>query len=317
MKPLGLFYDGGRGAQLAPASLGHGELELRALFSGVSRGTERLVWRGDVPVAEHTRMRGPHQEGAFPGPVKYGYAMVAEDERGTPGFVLHPHQDHFRVERSAFHPLPKGLPPGRAVLTPNVETALNAVWDARIAPGDRVAVVGAGVVGCLVAWLAAQIPGTRVTLVDVLPERAFIAETLGCRFALPADVEADQDVVVHTSATSAGLATALGCAGVEAMVVELSWYGEQEVRAPLGAGFHPGRLTLRSSQVGRIPPDRAPRWTYARRLSVALRLLQDDRLDALIDSEGTFESLPDDLPDVFGTPTLCHRVRYAVDPKRR
>ena len=307
---LALWYDGRRGARIGPAAPGDGELELRALFSAVSRGTERLIWSGGVPESEWERMRGPHQEGHFPGPVKYGYAMVAADERGTPGFVLHPHQDVFRVDPAAFHPLPPGLPPERAVLTPNLETALNAVWDAGIGPGDRVAVVGAGVVGCLVAWLAGGIPGCRVTLVDVLPERAFVADALGVEFATPDLAPTDRDVVVHASATGPGLATALALAGHEAVVVELSWYGDQAVSVPLGAAFHPRRLQLRSSQVGSLPPSRAPRWSFGRRLGTVLRLLADERLDALIDSEGTFASLPDDLPDVFGSPTLAHRVRY-------
>ncbi|MCA9573056.1 MAG: dehydrogenase, partial [Myxococcales bacterium] len=212
------------------------------------------------------------------------------------------------VDRAAFHPLPSGLPPERAILAPNVETALNAVWDAGIGPGDRVTVVGAGVVGCLVAWLAAGVRGCRATLVDVLPERAFVAERLGCAFATVAPAE--QDVVVHASATSAGLAAALDAAGEEAVVLEVSWYGDTPVTAPLGAAFHPRRLTLRSSQVARIPPARAPRWTHARRLATVLELLNDPVLDALIDSEGTFAGLPGDLPGVFTTPTLAHRVRY-------
>lgn len=305
-----LWYDGVRGARIGPAAIGKGDLELRALFSAVSRGTERLVWSGRVPESEWERMRGPCQEGHFPGPVKYGYAMVAADERGTPGFVLHPHQDVFRVDRAAFHPLPVGLPPERAVLAPNLETALNATWDGGVGPGDVVTVVGAGVVGCLVGWLAAGIPGCRVTLVDVLPERSFVARQLGCAFTAPSDAPVEQDVVFHTSASGPGLATALRCAGDEARVVELSWYGEGEVAVPLGQAFHPRRLHLRSSQVGRLPPHRTPRWSYARRLATVLELLMDDRLDALIDSEGRFEDLPGDLPAVFETPTLAHRVRY-------
>ncbi len=305
-----LWYDGARRAHIGPASLGEGELLLRARFSAISRGTERLVWCGRVPPSEAERMRGPHQEGAFPGPVKYGYAMVAEAPDGTIGFVLHPHQDRFRVPRACFHPLPPGLPPERAVLTPNLETALNAVWDAGVGPGDRVVVVGAGVVGCLVGWLAARIPAVELTLVDRLPRRCETAERLGCGFALPSAAPDDADVVFHTSSSAAGLATALSCAGQEATVVELSWYGAGDVAAPLGGAFHPRRLCLKSSQVSRIPPARAPRWTHRRRLRTVLGLLRDPALDVLIDSESSFETLPAALPRVFDEPTLAHRVRY-------
>jgi threonine dehydrogenase-like Zn-dependent dehydrogenase len=309
--PTALWYDGRHGALLAPAALGDGDLELTALYSGISRGTEGLVWRGRVPPSEHDRMRGPHQEGSFPGPVKYGYAMVATDPSGRPGFVLHPHQDRFRVPTAAFHPLPPHVPPERAVLTPNLETALNAVWDGAVAPGDRIAVVGAGVVGCLIGWLCAGIRGCDVTLVDLLPERAFVADALGTRFARPGEAPRGADVVFHTTATSDGLQTALACAGPEATVVEVSWYGEGATSVALGGAFHSQRLAIRGSQVGRLPSSHVRRWTFARRLQTVLGLLSDDTLDVLIDSESRFEETPATLTDVFEQPTLCHRVRYA------
>lgn len=305
-----LWYDGRQGARLGPASEGEGDTHLTALFSGVSRGTERLVWRGEVPSSEHQRMRGPHQEGEFPGPVKYGYAMVARDPHGRVGFTLHPHQDRFRVPSSAFHVLPEGVPPERAVLTPNLETALNAVWDAGVGPGDQVAVIGAGVVGCLVGWLCAGIPGCVVTLVDVLPERASTAAALGCAFALPDALPTGCDAVFHASATAPGLRSALACAGREAQITELSWYGSTAVQVNLGGAMHSQRLTLRASQVGSLPPGRAARWTFGRRLAVVLDLLANPALDVLFTSSSSFDALPAHLHDVFEQPTLCHRVRY-------
>ncbi len=308
-----------RDAELGPP--GPDQVQVRACWSGISRGTEATVFRGGVPDALADTMAAPFQEGRFPGPVKYGYASVGVVEAGralpvgTPVFCLYPHQDRYQLPASAARPLPPGVPLRRAVLGANAETALNATWDARIGPGDRVAVVGGGVVGCLVAWLAGCIPGTRVVLVDTLPERADIATALGVDFALPADAPGDQDVVVHSSGSQAGLATALGLAGVEAIVLELSWYGDRPVSAPLGSNFHPRRLQLRSSQVGGLPPDRRPRWTFSRRLDTALTLLRDARLDALLEPDLPFESLPARMPAIAAQPGgLCHPVRYPESP---
>ncbi len=292
-------------------------MEVRTLFSGVSRGTERLVLAGRVPPSEAAAMRAPHQRGEFPFPVKYGYGSVGVVEAGalpagTRVFCLYPHQDRYVVPAAAVVALPDAVPAERAVLAANLETALNAVWDGRVGPGDRVAVVGAGVVGALVAWLCGRIPGTEVTLVDVLPERRGLAAALGVGFAVAGHAEGERDVVFHASATGAGLATAIDLAGAEALVLELSWYGEGTVPAPLGGAFHARRLTLRGSQVGGLPVERRPRWTYRRRLATALALLADPALDALISSEGPFASLPEDLPRVTSGPggPLCHRVRY-------
>jgi threonine dehydrogenase-like Zn-dependent dehydrogenase len=284
-------------------------------FSGISRGTESLVFHGRVPPSQHDAMRGPHQRGAFPFPVQYGYMAVGTVQtgpmRGTDVFCLHPHQDWFVVDESLLAPLPEALPAHRAILTANMETALNGVWDAGIGPGDRVTVVGAGVVGTLVAWLASRIPATQVTLVDILPQRASLARTLGIDFSLPDDAPGDQDQVVHASGHPNGLNTALRCAGVESTVLEMSWYGDRPVPALLGGAFHSRRLRLRSSQVGRIPPHRAPRWSFSRRLTAAMTLLEDPILDHLIDGESPFSELPATMARVTGQPgSLCHRVVY-------
>lgn len=295
-----------------------GEVAVRALHSGISRGTESLVFNGRVPESEHQRMRAPFQRGDFPAPVKYGYCAVGRVDAGEEGlvgrtvFCLHPHQDRFVVPSDAVVPLPDGVPADRAVLAANMETALNGVWDARIGPGDRVTVVGAGVVGALVAWLAGRVPGTEVALVDVAPGRQALAEALGVTFAAPEGAEGERDVVVHASASEAGLATALGLAGNQARVVEMSWYGNERPAVPLGEAFHSRRLSLVGSQVGQLPPDRRPRWDHRRRLSLALRLLADSALDSLISGASGFESLPEDLPGLLAGrgEVLCHRVDY-------
>ena len=273
--------------------------------------------RGGVPPAERERMRAPLQAGDFPFPVKYGYAAVGRVVEGPAAlagrevFVLHPHQDLFAAPAAMAVPLPEGLPAGRAVLAANMETALNILWDSGASAGDRIAVVGAGTVGALAAWLCARLPGTDVTLVDVNPERASLAAALGCRFALPEAAPEDCDVAIHASASGEGLATALGAAGLEATVVEASWYGDRTPGVGLGGAFHSRRLRLVSSQVGLVPADRRGRWSNRRRMEAALRLLMDPALDALISGETAFRDLARRYPEILDRPdTLCHRVSY-------
>ncbi|MGQ2907775.1 MAG: zinc-dependent alcohol dehydrogenase [Aliihoeflea sp.] len=295
--------------------VGNNLVEVETLFSGISRGTESLVFQGAVPETEHERMRGPHQSGDFPHPVKYGYANVGRiasgPRTGEIAFSLFPHQDRFAVPDADLTTLPVDLPPARAVLAANMETALNIVWDARAAPGDRVAVIGAGVVGALCAWLCSRIPGTEVTLVDVNPARKVIAGRLCVAFA--SQPAGNCDVAIHASASAAGLQTALDCAGREGRIVEASWYGDKRVDLALGASFHAGRLKLVSSQVGSIPTERAPRWNFRRRLAKALDLLaSDDALDALISGTSPFAKLDRDYAKILADPaTLCHRISYA------
>jgi threonine dehydrogenase-like Zn-dependent dehydrogenase len=299
---------------------GAGEVSVRALYSAISRGTERLVFAGRVPPSEYERMRAPFMGGSFPFPVKYGYAIVGRVEQGPAElegrlvFALHPHQSRFTLPVEAVVPVPENVPPARAVLAANMETALNAMWDAAPGPADRIAIIGAGVVGSLVAWLCGGLPGARVTLVDIEPSRADLARTLGVGFSAPADAPENCDLVVHASATAAGLATALRLAGEEATVLEMSWYGSDEVSVPLGGAFHSRRLKLVSSQIGKVAPSHRARWTHARRLAAALELLADPALDALIAPAVKFDELPARLPDILAPESgiLCQLVEYPV-----
>lgn len=295
---------------VAPGALG-----VRTLWSGISRGTERLVFEGRVPPAEYQTMRAPLQEGTFPFPVKYGYACVGTIEHGPDAgqavFVLHPHQTRFACPAAMAVPVPDAVPPARAVLAANMETALTIVWDAQVQPGDRVVVIGAGTVGALAGYLAARIPGTATCLVDVNPARALLAHALGCDFAPPETAPGEADVVIHASASDQGLATALAVAGCEATIVEASWYGARATCVELGGAFHRRRLRLISSQVGRIPAHRAARWTHRRRLDCALRLLEDGALDALISGETAFDDAARAYAGILDAPdTLCHRLRH-------
>lgn len=303
-------------------SPGDGEVVVRALYSGISRGTETLVFAGRVPPSEHARMRAPFQEGDFPAPVKYGYASVGVVEHGPPAlagrtvFCLHPHQSRYVVPASAVAPVPDTVPAQRAVLAANMETAVNALWDAPPRVGDRVAVVGGGALGCLLARLASRIPGVDVELVDVNPARAAVADALHVGFAAPASARGGADLVLHTSATGQGLDTALALAGFEATVVELSWYGDRGVPVHLGSQFHAGRLKLISSQVGHVAAARRARRAPGARLALALALLEDATLDALITGEDAFEALPQVMARLAGggLDAICHRIAYAPSP---
>jgi len=299
-------------------SLAPGELLIRACASAISRGTETLVFRGEVPPGEWSRMRCPFQEGNFPAPVKYGYAVagIIEDgpaERcGGRVFCLHPHQDLFIVPEEAVVTIPDNVPERRATLAANMETAVNGLWDGMPGPGDRIAVIGAGVVGSLVAALAARLPGAEVELIDIDPSRAALAKALGCHFAAPQQASGEADLVIHASGATDGLATALAIAGFEATVVEMSWYGTRIVPLALGGVFHSRRLTLRSSQVGAVPPGRRERWSRRRRLALALALLRDPVFDLLLSGETAFAGLPELMPRLAASAAgvLCHTVRY-------
>ncbi|MEU6477198.1 zinc-binding alcohol dehydrogenase [Streptomyces sp. NPDC047017] len=295
-----------------------GEVVVRTLYSGISRGTETLVFQGRVPVSQYDVMRAPFQEGGFPGPVKYGYLNVGVVEQGPDGlagrtvFCLYPHQSRYVVPAAAVTPVPSAVPAGRAVLAGTVETAVNALWDAAPLIGDRIAVVGAGMVGCSVAALLARFPGVRVELVDTDPGRAEVAGALGVGFATPEEALGGCDLVVHASATEQGLTRALGLLTAEGTVLELSWYGDRKVSLPLGEDFHSRRLVIRGSQVGTVSPARRGGRTYGDRLALALDLLADPALDALITGECAFEELPAVMPKLASgeIPALCHRVRY-------
>ncbi|MFM6848258.1 MAG: zinc-dependent alcohol dehydrogenase [Terrabacter sp.] len=313
----------GRG-ELRPAALppvGPDDVLVRSLHSGVSRGTETIVFRGAVPADQHAVMRAPHQEGDFPGPVKYGYLNVGVVEqgptalRGRTVFCLHPHQTAYVVPAEAVVPVPDDVPPRRAVLAGTVETAVNALWYAAPLVGDRVAVVGAGMVGCSVARLLARIPGSRVTLVDVDASRSTVAAGLGVGFARPDDLDREEhghDLVVHTSATGAGLQLSLDLLAPEATVLELSWYGDTRVELALGGSFHSSRLGIRASQVGSVAAARRSRYTYAQRLTLALDLLRDPAFDVLLTGESPFAELPDVLPRLVdgSLPAICHTISY-------
>lgn len=283
-----------------------GTRRVRTLASGISRGTEALVFAGRVPPSQHAAMRAPLMQGDFPFPVKYGYAAVGEvDDQRV--FVLHPHQDRFDAPAAMCIPIPAAVPSLRATLAANMETALNIAWDAAALPGERILVVGAGVVGLLTAWLLARIPATTVTVVDIDPARLPIARRLGCHACLHAPAE--QDLVVHASASAAGLRSALAACAFEARLVEASWFGDACPALPLGEAFHARRLRLIASQVGAVAPAMRARRSHAERLATALDLLADPALDALLEPPTRFADLPAAMPRLLAG-GLCHTITY-------
>ncbi len=305
-----------REERLSP--LGQGMVRVRAKFGAISRGTEALIAAGRVPEGEFKRMRCPFMGGNFPFPVKYGYATAGRVEAGAQEligrdvFVLHPHQTVFDVPLDAVVPVPKDVPLSRAVMAANMETALNATWDASPIPSGRIAVIGAGVVGALTGFLLAKNPGAEVTLIDINPKREELARALGLNFATPENAPTDCALVVHTSANPKGLAAAISIAGDEAMILEMSWYGEGTIPVPLGGAFHSRRLRIVSSQVGKVAPSRRVTTSYRQRLEQAMILLADARLDALLESPVPFLDLPKHLPDIYGTRTgvVCQVIVY-------
>jgi hypothetical protein len=320
-KAQALWYVGPGRAEIRLERLGalaHGSVRVRALYGAISRGTEALIAAGRVPVSEYRRMRGPFMSGNFPFPVKYGYATVGRVEAGPEAllgstvFTLHPHQSVFDVPVDALITVPPDVPLSRAVMAANMETALNAIWDAAPGPVGRIAVIGAGMIGALTAYLCARMEGTAVTIIDIEPAREELAAALGLNFAKPEDAPVECDYVFHASATAAGLATALNIAGDEAAIVELSWYGSGMVLVPLGGAFHSRRLKLVASQVGKVAPSRRAEFTPRQRLEVAIGLAADPRLDALITPAVPFYELPLRLPDILKPQSgvLCQLISY-------
>jgi threonine dehydrogenase-like Zn-dependent dehydrogenase len=291
---------------------GVGELLVRTIASGISRGTEATVFAGRVPPSQHEVMRAPLMVGGFPFPVKYGYSAVGSTEAGTRVVVLHPHQDFFIAPATMCIPVPDAVPTSRAVLAANMETALNIVWDAAPLAGERMLVVGAGVVGLCTASLLARFPAARVTVVDIDASRAAPARQFGCDFALPDDAPADQELIVHASGTEAGLRLALARAAFEARIVEASWFADRLPALPLGEAFHPRRLRLISSQVGSIAPAMRGRRDFAGRLALALDLLADPAYDALLEPATKFDDLPQAMGKLLAG-GLCHLITYGND----
>ena len=295
-----------------------GEVLVRTMFTGISRGTESIVFRGEVPSSERQRMRAPFQAGEFPAPVKYGYLNVGAVERGPDEligrtvFALYPHQSSFVVPAAAVTVVPDGVPARRAVLAGAVETAVNILWDASPLVGDRLTVIGAGMIGCAVARLARGIPGIDVTVVDIDRSKEDVCARLGVGFAHPDDAPADRDIVIDTSGAAAGLQLAIDTAAAEGEIIEAAWFGDRDVTVRLGGAFHSRRLTVRSSQVGVVAPRRRGSRSTGDRLALALDLLTDPAFDELLTHDSSWRDLPDVMARIAAgsSPGLCHTIDW-------
>jgi 2-desacetyl-2-hydroxyethyl bacteriochlorophyllide A dehydrogenase len=288
------------------------DVVVQAIASGISAGTELLVYRGQVP--PELPLDLPTLAGSFRYPIKYGYASVgrvaaagAAVRDRAPGdlvFALHPHQSTYVLPAARTVLLPPNLPPEHGVFLANLETAVNVALDAAPRLGETVLLSGLGVVGLLVLQTLRRTGVAEIIAVDPLPRRRALAARLGASLTLApdADVAAQArartagrgvDLAVEVSGAPAALGPAIEAVADEGTVVVASWYGTKSVPLHLGSHFHRGRVRLRSSQVGHLDPALAPRWDHARRQAVALRLLAELPLGDLISHRIPFAQAPE------------------------
>jgi 2-desacetyl-2-hydroxyethyl bacteriochlorophyllide A dehydrogenase len=291
-------------------SVGPDEIRVRTLASGISQGTEMLVYRGDVDSGLALDL--PTLSGSFALPIKYGYASVGqieeagsqiglEDSRfqgqrikeGDLVFVHHPHQTEFVVPASMAVVLPETLDPECGVFFANAETALNVVLDAHPRLGDRIVIFGQGVVGLLITQMTRLAGARPIIAVEPAKKRQELSRLAGADAVLdPQENLGEQvrdltdgigaDIVIEASGNPEALTQALDCAATQGMVVVCSWYGTKSVSVPLGGHFHRGRLRIVSSQIGMLDPGIQPRWSRDRRASTARDLLEQLELLPLI-----------------------------------
>ncbi|WNJ16800.1 zinc-binding alcohol dehydrogenase [Pontibacter sp. G13] len=265
----------------------------------ISSGTERLVSSGLVPASIQPDMRVPYMRGNFEFPMTYGYSLVGKVSNhdhplsGQMVHLLHPHQTICQVASGDAFPVPEGIPARRATLASNLETAVNAIWDSGMSTGDKILVVGFGIIGSLVARLASLFPGTEVYVAETQRKRRMMAEQMGFFLLGDHDSEVEFDCAFHCTGASGGLQTAIDQVGYEGVIVELSWYGTRGIEVNLGGDFHSKRKKIISSQVSNLPADRQGRWGFRRRKETVFELLKDPVFDAHITREIPFEELPD------------------------
>jgi len=263
-------------------------LKIQSHFSLISTGTERLVACGEVPGSVHDDMKVPYMEGAFPFPIKYGYSLVGKviteghSMTGKLVHAMHPHQDFCLINESDLFEIHSNIPAQRATLASNLETALTAVWDAQVNIGDRVLIVGFGLIGSLIARLLSFIPAIYFQIIEIDKERIQHAEKLGFPVSAILRKHSKFDIAFHTSATAEGLQTCIDGVGLEGKIIELSWYGKKPVKINMGGSFHSQRKQIISSQVGKLPSKYNARWDMKRRKKVVFELLENALFDQQI-----------------------------------
>lgn len=270
---------------------------IKTLFTAISPGTEYLVYSGGVPKKLYVEMRCPYMGGDFSFPIKYGYSLVGQVLDGPTSLkgklihTLHPHQDYARISAEDVYVIPDGISPQRATLASNMETALNAIWDSGVNIGDKVLIVGFGIIGSLIARILSFIPQVEVDVLDVQPAKITLIEQLG--FSIyKEEKEKKYDLAFHTSGSGPGLQTSINNVGLEGKIIETSWYGDKEVNLCLGETFHSQRKLIISSQVSHLPACKSARWDYKRRKEVVFQLLLHPEFDAHITHTIAFHNLP-------------------------
>ena len=292
-----------------------GEVIVSTQFSGISSGTESLVYRGEV--SEDTALDDTIGAlgGAFRYPFAYGYACVGKAaDSGQAVFAFHPHQDIFAARTSDLIPLP-AVDPAPATLFPLVETALQVTLDAGTGYRDRVIVLGAGVLGLLTALLL-QRSGQRPLLAEPQAWRRGLAASLGVPAAAPEELgKQEVSLVIDASGSPDAPASALGMLAHEGTLLVASWFGAKPVVLPLGGAFHRRRLTIRSTQVSTVPARLGATWTRPRRRLEAAELMPELPLSELCTHVFPFTKAADAFRAVDeGTPGLMHAVlRYEQD----
>ena len=311
---ISVWFTSPRTVELRASSVAvpaRGEVRIQTLFSGISHGSEMTVYRGDVPASLSLDATLPTLQGTFEFPVKYGYASVGRvidfgaDVTGVLEgdlvFAFNPHETCYTVPAGVVIKLPRELNPRIGIFTANVETALNALLDATPRLGERVLVIGQGVVGLLITQLVRRAGASLVITSDLHESRRQLSQLAGADVTLDPSTEritervhaltggVGADVVIEASGEPRVLDEAIGAAAQEGRVVIVSWYGTKRADLGLGSDFHRKRLMLKSSQVSNLDPSLAPRWTIARRRELAVGYLSELLLDKLITRVLPFE----------------------------
>ena len=272
------------------------QIEVKSLFSLISTGTERLVASGEVPVSSFEFMAVPYMKGNFSFPIKYGYSLVGKVTSvgklyGKIVHLLHPHQGKCLVKEVDVMIVPDEIPAKRATLASNVETALNAIWDAEISIGDKVLIAGFGMIGSLLARVLSFMPEVEIVIMEKDANRVKMVQKMG--FTFIDDPEPSYfDVAFNTTSNEKALQIAIQSVGLEGKIIEMSWYGTKNVNINLGADFHYHRKQIISSQVSKIPSDKQSRWDYKRRKEVVFKLLKSPLFDEHITDVLTFAETP-------------------------
>lgn len=273
-----------------------GQLIIKSRYSMISTGTEKVITTQVLDPDLALKMAIPYQKGAMTNTFTYGYSLVGEvisegEFQGEKVHVMHPHQDFAVVYTNDVRVLPRDIDPKLATLISNMETAVNAVWDAQVELGDRVLIQGYGTIGALVASILQKYPGLDLHVHDIDPQKAELIASHGLSVY---DMEEEEfDLVFNTTGSEIALEEAFKFARLEGTIIELSWYGAKRVSLELGESFHYGRKRLICSQVSHIPNRKQPNWNYENRKDLVIRLLQELDPTYLLGHEINFQDAPE------------------------